>query len=159
MLRPRIARRRSELKSHGGFMFGASFTSGATGPLGARSRPCSSAEKHLEFGAAIGPSGLPVRCREWWRTQRDAHKRLGGPILAKHEGSVSAPAHQTTDRRPTVRRLGGLGVLRGVLGGIRCSRGGERGPVALRPRLSPGVPLSWRTATNSGSIPWLSSGT
>ena len=40
---------------------------------------------------------------------------------------------------PPVRQLGGLRVLRGVLNPASRRR---RGPVALRPRLSPGVPLS-----------------
>jgi len=53
-------------------------------------------------------------------------------------------SRQTGGRHTTpelfVRQLGGRGGLRGVRG---RRRGGERGPVALRPRLSPGVPLSW----------------
>ena len=49
--------------------------------------------------------------------------------------------HMTHAESP-VRQLGGRGVLRGVKREHVRRRGGQRGPVALRPRLSPGVPLS-----------------
>ena len=40
------------------------------------------------------------------------------------------------------RQLGGRGVLRGVRREYRAASRRRRGPVALRPRLSPGVPLA-----------------
>jgi hypothetical protein len=52
---------------------------------------------------------------------------------------IREPPKRTRDGRPTLRQLGGLRVLRGVRGVATRRR---RGPVALRPRLSPGVPLS-----------------
>ena len=53
-----------------------------------------------------------------------------------------------------LRRLGGRGVLRASGGYTVRRRGGQRGPVALRPRLSPGVPLSWDGATDLRCGTW-----
>src|SRR5881296_1625718 len=57
--------------------------------------------------------------------------------LEERRAGMGSPPHW--DVELPVRQLGGLGSLSGRLDGV--AEGG-RGPVALRPRLSPGLPLS-----------------
>ena len=71
------------------------------------------------------------------------------PSAGEHRcGEEKAMTHRSPvgRRQPPLRRLGGRGVLRGIR---RCYRAASRrqgGPVALRPWLSPGVPLSMEGA-------------
>jgi hypothetical protein len=83
---------------------------------------------------------------DWWLCGRDRHFRLLSPcgddgpkLVSAARASLKAPAYKKHNRRADLTQLGGLEVLRGVLS---SGVAGRRGPVALRPRLSPGVPSS-----------------
>jgi hypothetical protein len=63
-------------------------------------------------------------------------------------GQSNRSVRRKRAHRAALRRLGGRGVIRASGGYTVRRREGQRGPVALRPRLSPGVPLSRDGATD-----------
>src|SRR6266571_2608173 len=77
----------------------------------------------------------------------------GASLSAAHGWHL--PVAKTANAEPPFRQLGGLGVLRGVFEAARRTRG----PVALCPRFSPGLPLPLvRRSVNYHCIRRVSSG-